>query len=97
MSLLVLVLAKSSISKAAISPILSLLYKSISTMSGKNSAKHLAESRQADLYAAVIITYIGALAAVALRFWSRSLQGAKYWLDDWLIVAAQVSNLATCL
>lgn len=57
------------------------------------SPHYLAESRQADLYAAVTITHAGALAAVALRFWSRKVKGARYWLDDWLIVAVQVSNL----
>ncbi|KAF2798691.1 hypothetical protein K505DRAFT_346385 [Melanomma pulvis-pyrius CBS 109.77] len=58
------------------------------------SLEFLAESRQADLYAAVTITYVGALVAVALRFWSRKLKGTMYWLDDWLIAAAQVCATA---
>ncbi|KAF2677641.1 hypothetical protein K458DRAFT_491699 [Lentithecium fluviatile CBS 122367] len=63
-------------------------------MSTMISTEYLSESRQADLYAAVSITYAGALAAVGLRFWSRKIKGAKLWIDDWLIVLAQVCATA---
>ncbi|ORY01677.1 hypothetical protein BCR34DRAFT_574724 [Clohesyomyces aquaticus] len=59
-------------------------------MSKVISSGYLAESRQTDLYAAITITYVGAFLAVVLRFWSRKIKGYGYWVDDWLIVAAQV-------
>jgi hypothetical protein len=59
-------------------------------MTSNKSKEYLAESRQADLYAAEIITYAGACVAVALRFYSRRLKAAGYWIDDWLIAAALV-------
>ena len=62
-------------------------------MQNRSYTEYLAESRQADLYAAVTITYTGALVAVLLRFWARKLNSNKIWLDDYLIVAAQVSGL----
>lgn len=59
-------------------------------MSTTLSREYLAESRQASLYAAETITYFGALVAVELRFWSRRMKAAGFWIDDWLIVAAMV-------
>lgn len=53
--------------------------------------EYLNENRQADLYAATTITYLGALSIVCLRLWARKLNGARYRLDDWFIIAAQVS------
>ena len=47
-------------------------------------------SRQPSLYAAAIITYILAVVAVGLRFWSRKLTQSRYQLDDWLVAAAGV-------
>lgn len=55
---------------------------------------YLAESRQPDLYAAVIATWLSAFVVIALRFWSRKLKGAEYGLDDWLISAAMVCTPA---
>ncbi|KAJ4291000.1 hypothetical protein N0V90_010196 [Kalmusia sp. IMI 367209] len=58
-------------------------------MPAQPTAEYLKESRQANLYAASTITYLGALFAVALRLWARKLKGAKYGMDDWFIIAAQ--------
>jgi len=49
------------------------------------------ESRQPQLYAASTITFVLAVLAVCLRFLSRKLLKAGYWLDDWLSVGALVS------
>ncbi|KAL9614954.1 MAG: hypothetical protein Q9167_000596 [Letrouitia subvulpina] len=46
------------------------------------------ESRQSQLYAAAITTYILAVIAVCLRFWARRLLKAAFMLDDWLAAAA---------
>ncbi|KAF2233444.1 hypothetical protein EV356DRAFT_201211 [Viridothelium virens] len=46
------------------------------------------KSRQPELYAASITTWVLALIAVGLRFWCRRLTKSAYRLDDWLIVAA---------
>ena len=45
---------------------------------------------QPDIYAAVIITLILAVTAVALRFIARRLVKASIWLDDWLTLVALV-------
>ena len=47
-------------------------------------------TRQPELYAAQLATYILAVIAVGLRFWARKLLKAGYWLDDWIAVAALV-------
>ena len=47
-------------------------------------------TRQPELYAAQLTTYILAVIAVGLRFWARKLLKAGYWLDDWIAVAALV-------
>lgn len=54
------------------------------------SQEYLAESRQPNIYAAEITTYAFALLAVSLRFWSRRIKAAGYWIDDWLILVAMV-------
>lgn len=54
----------------------------------------LSENRQPDLYAAAAIPYFFALVAVALRFWSRWTMRAGWWLDDWLVLVALVSQFA---
>ena len=48
-------------------------------------------SKQPQLWAATIATFVLAVLAVAFRFWSRRLLKAKVWLDDWVILAATVS------
>ncbi|KAF2726503.1 hypothetical protein EJ04DRAFT_453232 [Polyplosphaeria fusca] len=58
------------------------------------SPDYLAESKQADLYAADITTYIAAVVAVALRFQSRRMKAAPFWIDDWLIVGAMICATA---
>jgi hypothetical protein len=45
---------------------------------------------QPNLHAAVIVTPILAITAVALRFLARRLVHARMWLDDWLILVALV-------
>ena len=47
-------------------------------------------SKQGQLYAATIVTWSLAAIAVALRFWSRRLVKAGYWLDDWLALLVLV-------
>ena len=49
-------------------------------------------SRQPQLYASIIITYFLAISAVILRFISRRLKKAGWWVDDWLILVALVPN-----
>ena len=49
------------------------------------------ETRQSSLYEAIITTYILAFIAVSLRFYSRRLKKAGWWLDDWMILIALVS------
>lgn len=48
------------------------------------------ESRQSQLYAAAITTYLLAVIAVCLRFWARRLLKVAFMLDDWLAAAATV-------
>ena len=50
----------------------------------------LSETRQPDLYASGITTFVLAVVAVCLRFWARKLLKARLLLDDFLIVAALV-------
>jgi hypothetical protein len=45
---------------------------------------------QPNLYAALIVTPILAIIAVALRFFARRLVHASMWLDDWLALVALV-------
>ena len=51
------------------------------------------ETQQPSLYSATIATYLLASIAVSLRFWSRRLKGAGWWLDDWLVLVALVTIL----
>lgn len=51
----------------------------------------LSASRQANLYAADIITFFAAVVAVGLRIWSRRVAGAGLWWDDLFICIALVS------
>jgi hypothetical protein len=53
----------------------------MSILSGADAATQLQESRQPDIYAACIITYTLAVVAVALRFASRRMVRAGYWLE----------------
>ena len=55
-----------------------------------SSQVDLSESRQGSLYAADTVTYVFALTAVGLRFWSRRIKKIGFWLDDWLVLAALV-------
>lgn len=52
----------------------------------------LSASRQANLYAADIVTFFAAVVAVGLRIWSRRVAGADLWLDDLFICIALVSS-----
>lgn len=61
-------------------------FKMNSTPSNNPPAGNL----QPDIYAAVIITLILAVTAVALRFIARRLVKASIWLDDWLTLVALV-------
>ncbi|KAF7857866.1 uncharacterized protein EAF02_011233 [Botrytis sinoallii] len=54
----------------------------------------LSASRQANLYAADIITFFAAVVAVGLRVWSRRVAGAGLWLDDLFICIALVGGVA---
>ncbi|KAF7912264.1 uncharacterized protein EAF01_001285 [Botrytis porri] len=54
----------------------------------------LSASRQANLYAADIITFFAAVVAVGLRIWSRRVAGAGLWLDDLFICVALVGGVA---
>ena len=45
---------------------------------------------QPNLHAAVIVTPILAITAVALRLFARRLAHVPLWLDDWLTLAALV-------
>lgn len=56
----------------------------------------LSETRQPNLYAATIVPGFFALVCVSLRFWSRWINRAGFWLDDWLIVCALVSSHLSC-
>ncbi|KAI1178724.1 hypothetical protein F4777DRAFT_536536 [Nemania sp. FL0916] len=56
-------------------------------------AVDLSESRQPDLYAAIIVSFFFAIVAVGLRFWSRWIQGSGFWLDDWAILVALISAI----
>ena len=48
-------------------------------------------SRQPELYAVSLITFVLAVTAVSLRFLARKLLKSGYWLDDWLSIVAAVS------
>ena len=50
----------------------------------------LSETRQPELYASGITTFVLAVLAVCLRFWARNLLKTRFLLDDWLIVGALV-------
>lgn len=45
-----------------------------------------------QFYAAAITSYILAVAAVTLRFWSRKLMRTRLWVDDWSIAGALVRS-----
>ncbi|KAI1429593.1 integral membrane protein [Xylaria sp. FL1777] len=51
-------------------------------------AVDLSESRQPNLYAAIIISFFLAAIVVVLRFWCRWTNGVGFWADDWLIIVA---------
>ncbi|KAL9601246.1 MAG: hypothetical protein Q9219_002651 [cf. Caloplaca sp. 3 TL-2023] len=51
-------------------------------------ASNTSQSYRPSLYAAAIITYILATAAVFLRFTARRLTHQRVWYDDWLVVVA---------
>ena len=53
---------------------------------------HIHASRQPELYAADITTYVLAVIAIALRFWARKLMKTKLWWDDWIIAGALVRS-----
>jgi hypothetical protein len=59
-------------------------------MNSTTSSNPPAGDLQPDLHAALIITLILAVAAVALRFLARRLVKASIWLDDWLTLLALV-------
>jgi hypothetical protein len=50
----------------------------------------LSGNLQPNLYAALIVTPILAIIAVALRFSARRLIHSSMWLDDWLTLVALV-------
>ncbi len=52
----------------------------------------VSESKQPELYAALITTNVLAALAVSMRFLSRRLSRFKWWYDDWLILAAFVRH-----
>jgi hypothetical protein len=60
------------------------------SMDSIRSTNPPAGNLQPNLYAAVIITPILAIIAVALRFLARRLVHASIWLDDWLTLVALV-------
>lgn len=41
-------------------------------------------------YVSATISYVLAVVAVALRFWSRKLMKARIWVDDWVVALALV-------
>ncbi|KAI1146945.1 hypothetical protein F4825DRAFT_472058 [Nemania diffusa] len=51
---------------------------------------NLSETHHPNLYASSTIPYVIALACVILRFWCRWVNGAGFWLDDWLVLIALV-------
>ena len=53
----------------------------------------LAESMQANAYAACCICLPVAIVALILRFVARHLSNAKLWYDDWFVLAAMASHL----
>jgi hypothetical protein len=52
----------------------------------------LSGNLQPNLYAALIVTPILAIIAVALRFLVRRLLHTPMWLDDWLALVALVRH-----
>ncbi|KAI1428107.1 hypothetical protein F5Y12DRAFT_782831 [Xylaria sp. FL1777] len=48
----------------------------------------LSETMQPNLYASSTIPYIIALVCSILRLWCRWINGAKLWVDDWLLLIA---------
>ncbi|KAI0869291.1 hypothetical protein GGS24DRAFT_512193 [Hypoxylon argillaceum] len=51
---------------------------------------NLSETHHPNLYASSTIPYVIALACVILRFWCRWVNGAGFWLDDWLVLIALI-------
>jgi hypothetical protein len=56
---------------------------------------HIEDDRSPDVIASIAICLPAAYLAVALRFVSRRVAGAKLLWDDWLIVIALVRDPAT--
>ncbi|EME40510.1 hypothetical protein DOTSEDRAFT_37327 [Dothistroma septosporum NZE10] len=57
------------------------------------SDAYLAESRQANIYAACLITLLFSFIAVVLRFWCRWVKSAGFKLDDYLIIVGELANI----
>lgn len=54
----------------------------------------LSETRQPNLYAATIVPGAFAFICVVLRFWSRWINRAGFWLDDWLVLCSLVGRIS---
>lgn len=52
----------------------------------------LAETLQPNIYAACIIPFILAIAAICARFWCRWIKSAGYKTDDFLMIPALVRS-----
>lgn len=48
------------------------------------------KSEAPQFYISATISYVFAVAAVALRFWARKLMKARIWVDDWVVALALV-------
>lgn len=59
---------------------------------GSPAGVDLSETRQPELYASGITTFVLAVLAVCLRLWARKLLKARCLLDDWLIIGALVGR-----
>ena len=53
------------------------------------------QSRTPEIYGSTITLTIVATAAVGLRLASRRISSATYWWDDWAIIVALVSTVAS--
>lgn len=50
-------------------------------------------NKQPDMYSAVTIPLVLAITAVILRFYSRRVNRAQLWLDDWLMLPALLATI----